>query len=182
MSWLAGKRLLYQPPMTAICAVGVWAISLMAISVTAIGQQVPAKLRNLTKLPPILVVVGPGTGLDTLVDENEVRTSVELKLRQNGLRVISQGDTITYPRARMYVQYDVAPIPGGMHAWGGQVSVFEYGVLTRNGQAVNGRIWDDGWLLGYYGSALKARDIILKNIGARIDAFVNDYLAANPVR
>lgn len=159
---------------------GVRQVKRLGIAALAIFAGLPlgAQSSGLVGLPPIVVVIEADTigRLDTTV----LRTAVELKLRQNRIPLWKTGGipvsflTLTVNTAR-------------------NSSVREYIFhldlrAEQPARLLNSRreyfplatVWRGRDAIGYAGMDLDLNDQVQKWVDQAVDAFLNDYLAANP--
>jgi hypothetical protein len=110
------------------------------------------------------------------VDAGRLRTVVELRLRQAGLRV----DSAQYDRPLLYVEVTVL----GTHAvpvfysYGFHLALVEPAQVARNGE----RVWAVTWTSRGVGTGGEQRlaKIIEDGISQLVDKFLNDWLKVNP--
>lgn len=147
-----------------------------------VHAQLTARQKNLIGLPAVKVVLTPPDSV-AVFNLATVRTAIELRLRSNGIRVLDVADTTARRTDLFYVDIQaLRNSPGYSVAVKIDVHVDELAQLLRKKPSyVYARIWD-GEGAGGIGLLPKAdfEAAILPNILAAIDAFVNDYLAANP--
>jgi len=155
----------------------------VAASETQTRQLLPGRgQRRLVKLPPIAVGVHAESDSASPVNESSLRTSVELKLRQNGVRVLSVGDSSTYPRAYFNVEVDTMWEPSiWVYRFDVYVNQAAVTVPARAGGIVFARLWAPPYPgLGTAGHNFDFNEVLQKAVLAKVDSFLNDYLAANP--
>ena len=147
------------------------------------SQTYPASIDRLRGLPPVEVNVVIGGDSVEHIDLSSVKVAVELKLRQNGLRVIMPGDSVTFPRAYLYFVADLMLTTDHTQlAYRADFYVDEVAKLIRAPIYSMGRTW---WATRALGILGVRRDLAadLKNLASdKTDEFLNSYLAANPRR
>jgi hypothetical protein len=139
-------------------------------------------LRGLKGLGVVVEELQPEAERDGLT-KSQLRTDVELKLRQAGLRVLSPEESLKEPGSPyLYVNLNTAKsevlYAFATYAYALQVALKQEVTLTRDpdirGSATT---WDTG-VLGTVGAA-NLPDL-RKTLSDVLDRFINDYLAANP--
>jgi hypothetical protein len=113
------------------------------------------------------------------IDITAVKTSIELKLRQNGIEVVKIDD----PTCWACLEYSVNAMEiekQGMYAYSISFKLFQLCTLERTSKPiiVYASTWDEGYF-GYSGMA-RLEEAVVKNASTVTDKFLNDYLAANP--
>jgi hypothetical protein len=143
-----------------------------------------ASLAGLTGVYVLIEDLGDG-GKAAGMDEDTLRTSVELPLRQAGIRVLTIEQQAASKRApALYVNVHILPeeLCDGTR--------FPVAISVAVQQAV----WIDAtpripvygattWSvtsLGYAGGKEALKQLVAEGIDAHLKAFLNDYLAANP--
>ena len=118
-------------------------------------------------------------GLDTL----QVRTDVEVKLRQAGIRVLSKEEWLSTAGAPyFYVDISTTKNPLGVYAFIVRVELNQWVTLVRppSQQRLLAATWSTPGVLGMVGS--KKLVSLRDNVRDQTDQFINAYLAANPKR
>ncbi len=148
----------------------------------ASNAQLTVMQTRLKNLPAVQVLVSA----DSLSEDERqlVRESVELRLRQNRLEVISPlPDVPLSGTAQMTVHIARMPSPGGVpqRAYFFLIEVTQNAWLVRGNESfkITGRIWRREFL-GVVGNGQPFLEVLQKNIDSTVDRFLNDYLAANP--
>lgn len=126
-------------------------------------------------LPPVSIVSTFGSEGEDGLNSRRLKTAVELRLRTHGIPV---RDDLGTPS--LGVQINPLGLGQNPTVWHASVKVFliEKVVLKRNGYEFTTATWgvdDDGYALYMENEFEKWRDVVLE----RVDAFCNDYLAAN---
>jgi hypothetical protein len=133
-------------------------------------------------MPPVEVVVvltDQTHGLDSAA----LRTLVELRLRQNSIPVLQDGDAATYPRVGAFLEVHVMwNTRNTQRIFAYQLMFMERAKLTRNQRVTLGEVWGSDLRLGFVGGSLDFPQEMKENFTNMVDRFVNDYLAANPRR
>src|SRR6266487_6788482 len=117
--------------------------------------------------------------------EVKLRTDVELKLRQAGIKVVAfeeTGDTLGLPT--LFVGVSAVPLKtlGGLYAISVTVDIFQPIALVRNPSTVAvGETWQAAGVCGAAG-ADNVEEIARKAVRDMTDQFINAYLAVNPKR
>jgi hypothetical protein len=115
----------------------------------------------------------------------KLQTDVELRLRQHGIRVLSEKELFTTP-GMPYLYVDVAfyihsEIPLNSE-YIISVKLKQRVFLARDlTKSCTASTWDKGGTLGIVGLD-KVETTIRENVKDLVDEFINDYLAANPKR
>lgn len=133
----------------------------------------------------VMVFLGDST-INVGLSESQVRTDVELKLRRNGFKVLSKqgynsGDSLTPVLKVAINSYPVRDqhtnTTAGLAASVG-VSLSQYVSLVRNGNIVMAATWADGSVI--VSNSQEYPQYARRVVSDLVDAFLNDYLAANP--
>jgi hypothetical protein len=130
--------------------------------------------QSLTGLPAIRVIVEEmGQELDAAgITANQVRVDSELRLRKSGVRVTDAEDA-------PYLYISVNGIKAGESVWALsiEVSLWQDVRLSRNNAWSMGATWNKGQVAVFSMDRIRnARE----HVSDCVDAFINDYLAANP--
>jgi len=132
----------------------------------------------------VMVFLGDST-INVGLSEYQVRTDVELKLRRNGFKVLSKqgysGDmltpvlkvTITSHPVRDQYTNTMAGLAASVN-----VSLSQYVRLVRNENIVMAATWADGSII--VSNTQEYPQYARRVVSDLVDAFLNDYLAANP--
>jgi hypothetical protein len=157
-------------------------VAALSMGYVGAGAQVPSRLKRLQNLPPVHVVISePPPGNDAADYQTySIRTAIELKLRQNRIRVLTEEDTKTFPDALFEVFIVVdwnSNRTQRLYAF--RITLKQY-LWLRPGVPVQAELWTYGMFLGSVGTALSFRDDLQARISGGVDAFLNDYLTANP--
>lgn len=111
----------------------------------------------------------------------QIQTDVELKLRREGIRILSREEMLKTPGATT-----LCVVVGSQKIQESPILVFDLDVkfiqstfLERNPKIlVSGTTWNRG-KIGYAGD-LRFVNLVRQGIDDLVDMFLNDYLAANP--
>lgn len=113
-----------------------------------------------------------------ILDQQQLQTDVELRLRRNGIRVLSFSEHITTSgQPYLYLQITVLE-NDGLYSYSYEISLWQRVRLDRDPSF---RMGAPTWIrssTGYAGSRV-ARTSVRANILDTIDQFCNDYLKAN---
>jgi len=148
-----------------------------------VGQEDDEASRaTLVGLPGVDVVVeqiaddAQGDGLDTL----QVRTDVEVKLRQAGIRVLSKEEWLsTAGRPYLYVNIQTVKNKQSVYAFSARVELRQSVTLVR--QPSLRQLLTTWSTPGYIGTAGSQKLATLRDdVRDLTDQFINAYLAANP--
>ena len=119
-------------------------------------------------------------GLDTL----QVRTDVEVKLRQAGIRVLSKEEWLsTAGLPYLYVDISTTKNPLGVYAFSVRVELNQSVTLVRPAsqqRLLLAATWSTPGAIGTVGS--KKLTALRDEVRDLTDQFINAYLAANPKR
>jgi len=160
---------------------------LSALSASSLIGQVDEKnaRETLAGLRGVHIAIGPvDEGAQQHgVSEAQIRTDVELQLKQAGVVVLTKDDLRRVPgMPLLYVSAGVAP-PEGIstaYAYHVQVEVFQLIVLTRNPDVFAlARTWNAKGGLGAVG-AKGLGTSVKESVREMTDQFVAAYTAANP--
>ena len=117
--------------------------------------------------------------------EVQLRTDVELRLREAGIKVVAfeqTGDTLGLPS--LFVGVSAVPLKTlpGLYAISVTVDIFQPIALVRNPSTVAvGETWNAVGVCGAAG-ADHVEETVRKAVRDLMDQFINAYLAANPKR
>lgn len=120
------------------------------------------------------------------LSQTQIRTDVELKLRQTGITVLSQEEASRAPGLPyLYVTASILPLShslSGVYAFSILVHVVQTVRLDRNQAAlVLGSTWTSDGVFGAVGES-RLEEYVRNAIRDETDQFINAYLAANPKR
>ena len=117
-------------------------------------------------------------GLDTL----QVRTDVEVKLRQAGIRVLSEEEMLaTAGVPYLYINIQTAKNRLSVYAFSVRIELHEAATLIRkSSMRVLATTWSSPGLIGTVGSQKLVS--VREDVRDQTDQFINAYLAANPKR
>ena len=117
-------------------------------------------------------------GLDT----TQIRTDVELKLRQAGISVLTQQEWLATAAAPyLYVNVQVIKNPAHVYAFSADVELRQRVTLVRNPSTlILAPTWSATGIIGTAGSQRLAS--VREDVRDLTDQFINAYLAANPKR
>ena len=142
---------------------------------------------TLTGLRGVHVAIGPVVeeAQQHGVSEAQIRTDVELQLRQAGIVALKKDDLRRAPgMPLLYVWAAVAPAKGTSsgYAYHVQVEVLQLIVLTRNPDVFSlARTWNAKGGLGAVGADGLAKTV-KEAVHGMTEQFVTAFLAANPKR
>src|SRR6266550_3355550 len=120
------------------------------------------------------------------LSETQVRTDVELKLRQSGITVLTQDEVKRTPGLPfLYVTVSTLPLQSplsGAYAFSIHIDLIQTIRLGRNPSvSALGRTWNSTGLFGAVGGD-NLGESTRQKVRDQTDQFVNAYLAANPKR
>ena len=140
---------------------------------------------NLKRLRGVEVVVEMSENSGTLlqkegVGESQLQTPVEDKLRQAGIRVLTQEERDRTPgRPYLFLNINSTKIQGNppFASVAITLELEEQVLLQRGNTSASAATWSTGTV-----GTVPADDVrsIYDRIGDLVDEFINDYLAANP--
>jgi|ERR1041385_4021742 hypothetical protein len=141
-----------------------------------------ASRATLVGLPGVYVLVenvdddAQRDGLDTL----QVRTDVEVKLRQAGIRVLSREEWLsTAGVPNLYVNIQTAKNQQNVYAFSVRIELSQGVTLVRQpSPRLLVTTWSTPGVIGTVGSKKLAS--LRDNVRDQTDQFINAYLAANP--
>ena len=115
-------------------------------------------------------------GLDT----TQIRTDVELKLRQAGITVLTQQEWLSTAAAPyLYVNVQAIKNQAHMYAFSADVELRQRATLVRDpSMSVLATTWSATGIIGTVGSQIVAS--VREDVRDLTDQFINAYLAANP--
>ncbi len=117
-------------------------------------------------------------GLDT----TQIRTDVELKLRQAGITVLTQQEWLSTAAAPyLYVNVQAIKNRANVYAFSADVELRQRVTLVRNpGMSILATTWSATGIIGTVGS--QKLGAVREDVRDLTDQFINAYLAANPKR
>jgi len=165
----------------SVCLIlGVWAIAQPETLTDTLKERQRNTLKGLQGVYVIVESLKPEVEKYGLT-EQQLQTDVELRLRQNGIKVLSQQEWLSTPgRPWLYVNvnvviHDEPPL------------VVAYNILLKLKQDVllerdtTKRCDASTWYTGSIGCASLGKiGTIREHVKNYVDKFINDYLAANP--
>jgi hypothetical protein len=117
--------------------------------------------------------------------EAQLRTDVELKLREAGIKVVAFEEISGTPGAPyLYVGVSALPLKSipGVYAVSVNADLIQVIRLVRNPSTLAlGRTWNATGVYGTLGASI-VREEVRKRVRDLADQFINAYLAANPKR
>jgi hypothetical protein len=171
------------PSQTPACALGLvvlWGI----LGLTASGswavdnEQSREVLRGLPGLGVLVERLNPDAEHAGLT-ETQIQTDVELRLRQAGIAVLTEGERlrtpsmpVLYVRVSTYKRGEI-----GVFAYNISVELLQFVLIEHNSTHVTTTTWSTG-ALGIVGE--QNLSLIRASIRDYVDRFINAYLAVNP--
>ena len=113
---------------------------------------------------------------------SQIKTDAELRLRKAGVRVLTNEEWEQTPGGP-YLDVMITTDLGFSRRWAYRVDVSLHEIIPQairydaNGSPKTGALWSSKLGESNWGSNIKE---IRQAVGDKIDAFINDYLAANP--
>jgi hypothetical protein len=137
-----------------------------------------ASLRKLAGVR--LVIENLDQDTKTILSERQIQTDIELRLRRNGIRLLSEEEWLKSPGSPyLYLNLDVLLNERtGVFSYSYRLELNQTVLLERDSQF---RMLSTTWQktnMGYAGSTVAA-SAIREAIGDTVDRFCNDFLAAN---
>lgn len=165
-----------------ICASVIWAVDKTEPQTFPQVTSISAERDTLKGLQ------GVGVGVEYLTPEVEkygltrqqLQTDVELRLRQNGIRVLSKQEELSTPgMPNLYLNVNiVAREDSGLAAYSILLELRQNVFLARD---ITKLCITPTWLKGSTGSVgLGKIDALREYVKDDVDQFINNYLAANP--
>ena len=117
-------------------------------------------------------------GLDT----TQIRTDVELKLRQAGITVLTRQERLSTAAAPyLYVNVQAIKSRANVYAFSANVELLQRVTLVRNpAMSIPATTWSATCIIGGVGSQKVGS--VREHVRDLTDQFINAYLAANPKR
>jgi len=176
MNWLVARRRSWL--LAALIAAG--------LPHAALGQTPLPTLRGVTKVTTALAVIFPeGEKRPSSLTEDRLRTIIELRLRTAGLRVLSTDEETPHTNPFVYLQVTCLVMnsqsgwnPG--YAFSTRLSVGIFQSVTFNGAWASSELWWSDNLA--VTNPDRVNDVVERQVGALLDALLNQWLADNPVR
>lgn len=154
----------------------------LASGILSVGAEAQSH-RALRGFPPIQVIIEVQGDRGDLEVET-LRTAIELRLRQNRIRVIPRSDTTTYPRSFLNVEVQsVMTKDNTQRIIRYDVYLDEIARLYRTTDyPVYGRIWDGLGGVALLGVAHSPKENVTQTVMEQVDRFLNSYLTINPLK
>lgn len=138
--------------------------------------QAIASLRKLTGVYVLIEDLDPVA--KEIISEQQIRTGTELRLRQSGIRVLSQAESFIAPGSPMLYVNLSALKDDSLYTYRYRVELYQDVLLERDTNfRISALTWDAG-SFGYAGSAI-VRSFVSRKIFEAIGEFCNDFLKAN---
>ena len=166
---------------TPAMAVSAFMLALVSPAVAeGITELEQATLAGLTGVGVIVLEMGPDAEIGGLA-KSTLRTDVELRLRQAGIRVLGENEALAAPGSPyLYLHVNTAKPQGGdIYAISIYLGLAQGVRLTRNPAIASmGTTWRARGTIGTAPANRlhQVRDAVRDNV----DEFINAYLAANP--
>ena len=165
-----------------------WWIAVLALAVGFVASVVAAdtelERRTLAGLTGVEVVVEP---MDPAAEKDglttsTLRTDVELKLRQAGIRVLTSDERLAAPgMPYLYLRVGTIKDEEGLYAYDIDLELKQEVRLTRNpALSLMATTWRVAGWVGTIGSRNLSK--VRERVRDTVDQFINAYLAANPKR
>jgi hypothetical protein len=137
-----------------------------------------ASLEGLQGVAVVIENIKPDAHADGLSAE-AIRTAVELILRSNGIRVVTQSETIKTPAAPyLYVRVSTLKNSSGLYSYDVTVTLSQVvSTVNRPLDRILAATWDNS-SIGSTGAANLSK--VIDSVESLVKTFANDYLAANP--
>jgi hypothetical protein len=141
-------------------------------------------VETLTGLKGVWVFVGVNSGAEGAgVTKDQLRTDVELRLRRNGIKVLTMDEARGTPGAPFfYMQVDIRKISRNLYCYYIDVQLSQIAILHRDAilPIIN---WDSTTRVTTYGSSFFGVANSIKEIRERVEdgvnIFSNDFLSVN---
>jgi hypothetical protein len=172
----------YGGPMRYIVMAMVMVLACLDL-ITAQAAVTPGERASLAGLPGVKVVIDEiksDAQADGLSEEG-IRTAVELILRSNGIRVLTQSEWLTTPSGP-YLYVTVNPMKsktGSYYAVGTIIQLNQRVSLVHRPEHTMAATTYEMSGVGIYGTQL-LRSLISDVIEPYVKTFANDFLAVNP--
>jgi len=147
----------------------------------ALRQGESPETASLRKLVGVrLIIENLDQDTKTILSERQIQTDIELRLRRNGIRLLSEEEWLKSPGSPyLYLNLDVLLNQStGVFSYSYRLELNQTVLLERDPQF---RMLATTWLktnMGYAGSTVAA-SAIRQAIADTVDRFCNDFLAAN---
>lgn len=139
------------------------------------------KLRGLPGVS-VLIEGMPVATKSEAIDQQQLKTEAELRLRRAGIRVFTFGEIMHggLPVPTLYVNFNAIEVTKGFYAVSLEVEVHDSICLLRDPSVKTiATTWDKGFLLAVRSDRIRE---VKDTLGDMIEEFANAYLAANPPR
>jgi hypothetical protein len=162
----------------------VMALAFMFVHVSPALSDTPLQRATLAGLTGVEVVVeemDPAAEKDGLA-ESTLQTEVELKLRQEGIRILTSGERLVAPgNPYLYLRVRTIKNEMGLYAFVTDLELIQEVRLTRNPAITSwAATWSAPGKIGTIGS--RKLPSVREPVRDIVDQFLNAYLAANPKR
>jgi hypothetical protein len=133
------------------------------------------RTESLAGIKALMVKIEPlDSAMQPYLTDAQVRTDVELRIRKIGIPVVSRVENAS--QAYLYVAVTaLRSTATTSFIFNIELWVQQQATLDRNGTSALATTWNTGYL----GRAPTVDDI-RRELGDRVDEFLNDYLTANP--
>lgn len=153
---------------------------LFAVAVAADNETQRRTLAGLQGIYVTIETLNPEVERDGL-SESAIKTDVELKLRQAGIRILTREQWLGTPgKPWLYLNVSVLKSPwSGEYVYGIELKLIQEVTLTRVPRTMtDASTWE---ARGSVGIAGQARLLDIRNfVRDMVDQFINAYLAVNP--
>lgn len=154
--------------------------ALMVVFIVSTAYAQNKYQKPLSGLPGVVISIGGA--FDDIAKEGlsqqQLKTDIELRLRRAGIKILSEeGDTEQHRQPRLYVFVSSLKVNSDYYACHIEVGVKEAATVDRNSRRSVATSWARGaFLVVTAGNPRR----VSGEVGDLVDAFANDYLAANP--
>ncbi|MCK4418048.1 MAG: hypothetical protein KAV99_07765 [Candidatus Latescibacteria bacterium] len=138
-------------------------------------------MRGLEGVGVVVENLNPEAEQDGLY-RNRLQTYIELRLRKAGIRVLTKEEQSNLPSSPyLYINVNAMKTTElGAYVFSTTVSLSEWVRLVRKPfLLVSATTWRTPEGVGIV-KAFRLEEFVFKQVGAMVDEFINDYLAANP--
>ena len=153
-------------------------LTCLDLSLAQTRDQQHESLRGLQGVEVVIEDIRPDAQADGLSQE-AIRTAVELILRSNGIRVLTQSESLKTPAAPyLFVRAATSKHSSDLYAYAVTVEFMQkVSLVGRPQQMMSATTWEKG-SVGMTGPS-NIRQVI-HSVESKVKEFANDYLAVNP--
>lgn len=163
----------------------VFLLCLLGPSISYPGvNSIDPEIETIKGLKGVWVFVGVDSGAEgTGLNKEQVRTDVELRLRKNGIKVLTMDEARRTPGAPIfYIKVEIRQISHGLYCYDINADLSQLAILHRD-EILPITNWDSTvrvttYKVDFFGKAKSIKEI-RETIEDAVNKFSNDFLSAN---